>query len=195
MVKEYVLNETTLRTSNNFDINDLNIKLDIPEKPEFENLDIFSEDIDKLEIKVDNKSIEEFKSKIGLSFNNKYKVSIQVKENVVVEKPVYISYKFNNDHIFVNEIEINCKKNSSCNFIIKYSSNDNLVVGSNYLKQITKVNENANIKISILNLINEKSNSLIAVENSIEDNANLDYNFIDLGGKNKISNYYCRLNR
>ena len=61
------------------------------------------------------------------------------------------------------------------------------------MKQITNIKENANVKITIANLISGDSNSFIAIENNLKDNAKLIYNFIDIGGKNKISNYYTNL--
>ena len=199
MLKEYILNKTTLRTSNNYGINDIKLNLDFSNSNNTNNyektndIEIITDEIDKLEIEVNKKYKGQFETKIGLPFDAFYKIKIKVKENEIINKPIYLNYTFDNSDIFVNQIEIECKENSNSKFIIKYNAIDEKVIAGNHLKQITNLNKNAKTKIAVLNLINKESDSFIAIENNIEDDATLDYTFIDLGGKNKISNYYTNL--
>ena len=93
----------------------------------------------------------------------------------------------------IDEIEINMEENSEACFIIKYISEDGKTKNFHQLKQITNARENSKVKITIANLINDESESFIAVENITAENANIEHNLIDLGGKTKISNYYTKL--
>ena len=47
--------------------------------------------------------------------------------------------------------------------------------------------------ITVLNLLSKDSLSFISFENNIDEDSNIDINFIDLGGKVKVSNYYSNL--
>ena len=51
-MEKYVLNETPLRTSNNFGINNIEIVLDIPSKKTFNGFNVITEDISKIKLNV-----------------------------------------------------------------------------------------------------------------------------------------------
>ena len=53
--------------------------------------------------------------------------------------------------------------------------------------------KNSELNIIIVNLMNTNSNNFIAIENTIETNAKVNYTIIDFGGKNSITNYYSNL--
>ena len=53
--------------------------------------------------------------------------------------------------------------------------------------------ENSNIHIIFLNLLNNKSNNFVSIENKLEKSSNIDYTIVDFGGKNSITNYYSNL--
>ena len=193
MLKQCILNKTPLRTSNNFGINDIKCDINSFALNTKSNIENITNENEKLDVKIDKEYSDILDSKIGLSFNKYYKVKIIVKENQKINKPIYIKYLFKDNDVLINNIELSFEKNSEASFIIKYESENNEINGINYLKQVNNVKENSKAKITFANLINDISDNYIAVENNIEENASLTYNFIDLGGKNKISNYYTKL--
>ena len=191
MIKELILNRTPVRTSNNYEINDIKLNLSFDKLREFRNISVKTDEKEKLDVLIDKKNIEHFETKIGVYFDKKYKIRIVVNENVKLNKPVYIEYKFESEETLIDELEFVFKENSEATFILKYSGNSSESI--HHLKQINKVSKNSNAKIILANLIDKKSESFIAIENDLDDMAKLEYYYIDLGGKYKISNYYTNL--
>lgn len=81
-------------------------------------------------------------------------------------------------------------KVSKINSAIEEQNNINLANSYfHYLKQETIANEGTSTNIVIANMLNDNSNSFIAIENKLETNAKVEHTLIEFGGKNKISNY------
>ena len=180
---EYILNETPLKTTNSFKIN--NIKMDFNYKKtnfnkyEINNLDSYKEEI-----------IDSFNSKIGYSDEKCYRLIIDIMESI--SEPIIINYNFTKDNNYLtSEIIINLFENTSSNIFITFSSKIN---SFNNVKIVTNSKDNSKSNISVINLLNDESTSLVSFENNLEDNSDIIHNFIDIGGKNKISNYYSNLN-
>ena len=82
---QYIINETPLKTTNNFKINNLKIDLDIKEET-INDLIINTKEINKLKVKT---SIQDnFNSKIGLSHNKYKKIELDVLESI--KEPINI---------------------------------------------------------------------------------------------------------
>ncbi len=192
---EYILNHTPLKTSNNYGINNIKLDINIPTVRNYDNFLIMSTEVDKLEI-INLDVIKENKnltSKIGIEVKQNYGIDIIVPKKVEMKEPIILEFNLDEDSIaLVENINIVYEENAKADFIIKYISIDD-DEQFHYLKQITKASSNSKGSITIINMLNENSNSFIAIENNIEDNANIEYNLIELGGKNKISNYYAKL--
>ena len=175
------LNETPVRTSRNFLIN--NIKLEnvvIPEKLEmFQNVMVtgtesFNKDINKQHL---NYGLSE-----ELEENVFYKANSQIAINVKENDNIKVTYDFDDDNLqLVNQIDICATGNA--NIIIEYKSSTN--------KEFAK--ENAKLNITVINLLNNNSEHFEAMENILEDNSDLNYTIIDIGGKNSIQNYYSNI--
>ena len=178
---KYVLNQSKIKTTNNYKINNIELDLSIPNVSDFKEFKVNS---DKVEIK--KEIINNFKSEIGLEFDKCYRLEMNVKNNI--DEPIIIEYDFDDSKILVNEIDLNLEE--SADFIIKYKSEKEVF---NNVKLIVKAKDNVNANISVVNLLDCNSNSFIAVENYLQKNAKVKLNFIDLGGKSKISNIYSKL--
>ena len=168
---KYILNETPVRTSNNFRINDLTLDLDIKEK-----------ELSKLNVTgIDYKEFikEDFNSKINLKHNKYRCLDIEASGDIEITSELETNY-------LVNQININIKSNT--NIVIKYTGN-----GFNNSKICINADKNSTANITVLNLLSKDSISFISFENSIDGDSNIDINFIDLGGKIKVSNYYSTL--
>lgn len=184
------LNETPVRTSRNFLIN--NIKLEnvvIPEKLEmFQNVMVtgtesFNKDINKQHL---NYGLSE-----ELEENVFYKANSQIAINVKENDNIKVTYNFDDDNLqLVNQIDICATGNA--NIIIEYKSSTNKECFHNgVIKVFAK--ENAKLNITVINLLNSNSEHFEAMENILEDNSDLNYTIIDIGGKNSIQNYYSNI--
>lgn len=184
------LNETPVRTSRNFLIN--NIKLEnvvIPEKLEmFQNVMVtgtesFNKDINKQHL---NYGLSE-----ELEENVFYKANSQIAINVKENDNIKVTYDFDEDNLqLVNQIDICATGNA--NIIIEYKSSTNKECFHNgVIKVFAK--ENAKLNITVINLLNSNSEHFEAMENILEDNSDLNYTIIDIGGKNSIQNYYSNI--
>ena len=178
---KYILNETPLKTTNNFRINNITVDLDIKET-DFNDY-TFSTEKDL----IINKEIKHgFNSKIGLERDKYLYVDITPKKRI--DDLLIINYTFDSNNYLTSHININL--DYDLNTIICFRGtgflNFNLTVNSK---------ENINSNISIVNLTTDESTSLVAIENSVNTNSNIITNYIDLRGKLRISNYYSDLNK
>lgn len=183
---KYILNNTPVMTTNNFGINNISLDLDISNNYSFNDFEITNNDLKII------KTIEKnFNSKIGLSFDKSYKLKIYIEK--IIEKPIIFTYNFKKNNTLIDEVEINVDENSKVNLIFKYIGSDDTKC-FHHLKQVINLKNNSNCNVSIINLINDSSDSFLSFENNLESNSSLTHNIIDLGGKIKISNYYSKLN-
>ena len=172
---KYILNETPVRTSNNFGINDLTLDLDIKEK------ELSKLNVKGIEYKESIKT--NFNSKINLKHDNYRCLDIDITKDSDIE----ISSLLETNYL-IDQININLSKNTNSSIVIKYGGE-----GFHNLKICINANKNSTSNITVLNLLSRDSISFISFENSIDEESNIDINFIDLGGKIKVSNYYSVL--
>ena len=191
------LNETPVRTSRNFNINNIKIEdINIPEIiEEFNNVDIIKES-ENIAISSDTKNTEltyglgnYWTNLVNEKSNCKLKIIAQDKK----ENKNQINFNLNEENrtLFEN-IEIELKENSKSTIILKYETENNEeYLHNGIIKVLAK--ENSELNIIIVNLINMNSNNFLAIENILEKNAQVNYTIIDFGGKNSITNYYSNL--
>ena len=188
-MNELKLNETPIRTSRNFLIN--NIKLtdvEIPETVEkFKNIEIIGG-------KNITENIEETKLTYGLGeiLQNNIIKNSNSKLNIDAEnEEIKIIYNFDDENInLINNIVVNATK--KCKLYIVYKSNTNKECFHNGVIKINAL-ENSKIDVVVVNTMNKNSNNFEAYENIIESNASINYTIIDIGGKNSITNYYSNI--
>lgn len=196
-MEELKLNETPVRTSKNYNINNIKLKnINIPEKiKEFRNV-IINKESEKDIIDID---VSDINLKYGLNnylieqINNNSNKKIRININSKTNKKIEIKFKFDKENInLVENIEIIANENTKSNILIKYESNESLEFYHNgVIRLIAK--ENSEVNVTILNLLNTSSNNFISIDNKIEKNAKSEYCIIDFGGKNSITNYYSNL--
>ena len=192
-----ILNETPVRTSKNFNINNIKIEdIEMPEViEEFNNVDIIRES-ENIEISSEIKNttltygLGDFLTEL---VNNKSNCMLKINIEENKDSKNYIDFKFDDENkdLFEN-IEIESKENSKSTIIIKYETeNEEKYLHNGIIKVIAK--DNSKLNVIIVNLMNMNSNNFIAIENTIEANAKVNYTIIDFGGKNSITNYYSNL--
>jgi len=192
------LNETPLRTSRNFGINNIKLENVIVPKiiKEFNGLNVICES--KKDI-VDTESLsnsnidlkygmnDSFISQVQKDANKKIKIEINSKMSNKIE----LNFKFDDENnILVDDIEIIANEGVNADIIIKYYERENTKEAFHNGVIRTYLKENANINLSVVNLLNENANNFISIENKMEDNSNLNYVIVDFGGKNSVTNYF-----
>lgn len=191
------LNETPVRTSKNFNIN--NIKLDgvnIPENiEEFKNIEIINESSKiRVEENVNNNELayglgDFLTNQVKTQANQKLKLTIDSKTN----KEIEIDFKFDKENLnLLDNIEIIANEDTKATIILKYESSKSIEAFHNGIIRVN-AKQNSNVNIVLVNLMNTKSNNFIAIENNLEENSKINYTIIDFGGKNSITNYYSNL--
>ena len=189
---KYILNETPVKTTNGFMINNVNVDLDIPLVYKLNIINIVSDEMDKIDIDINKPNTNET-SRIGLEDTLDYEINITIKEYEELKNDCIIEYHFTNDaNKLFSRININAKESSKSKFIIKFISEDDSP-SFNYLKQINNVEKNAHLDISIVSNINKDTNNLIAIENNVEESGFINHNLYDLKGNKRITNYYTDL--
>lgn len=176
------LNETPVRTSNNFNINNIELDIDIPS-----NLKMF----ETVEIINDNCSISKDVTDSSLIYGTGLKVQNSNNNLKIVTEGknanVKLIYNFDDNNLnLVNNIEILAE--NDLNIVIQYSSNTNSRCFHN---GIIKLKANANVNVTIVNMLNELSDNFESIESIIENDSKVNYTIIDIGAKNSISNYYA----
>ncbi len=195
--KKMELNQTPVRTSKNFNIN--NIKLEnvkIPKKiEEFNNVEIINgiQNIKIEETKTDNNLKyglgEELTSQVKEKANKKIKIEIESSLN----KEIQINFKFDKNNLkLVDNIEIIANENSKATIILKYTSIKEIEA---YHNEIIKVlaKKGARLNLIIINYTNSETNNFVSIENQFEENSKINYTIVDFGGKNSITNYYSNM--
>ncbi len=192
-----ILNETPIRTSKNYGINNIDIDdFSIPEIQEtFEELNI-SGDVDEFTIKKE-------KNKIDLKYGNGEVLLKQIKNysnvnfHIIVEgkknKELQLEFDLTNkNQNLVDNILIEARENSNGIIIIKYLSSKNDKCYHNGLIKVL-AQKKSNLNIIFVNMLNNKTENFTSIENILENDSKVKYNIIDFGGKNSITNYYTNL--
>lgn len=186
------VNETPVRTSRNFRINNISIEnVNIPSKlDEFKNVNITSENTlinsneEKINLVYGNGDI--LLNNINKEKNSSLKITTKGKNS-----NIKIIFTFDDKNLdLVNDILLDIKHDS--NIIIQYISNTNKECFHNgALKLIVRKSVKANI--SIVNMLNNNSYNFDSIENDLEEDSNLKYTIVDFGGKYSVSNYYSNI--
>ena len=190
------VNNTPVRTSRNFLINNLEVELEIPQKDEFTNFKIINEKSNQKLITNNRfqtstepltygmgKILEELNYETA---NSKIRIQTSTKK-----ENIQIIYEFDDNNLnLINQIEIIA--NGNTNVIIEYKSKTSKKCFHNGIIRTT-VKENAQLNVTIVNLLNEESDNLEAIENQLEKDSTTNYTIIDIGAKTSVSNYYSNI--
>lgn len=188
------LNETPVRTSRNFNINNIKLEnIEIPQQIEnFENVEKIGENTitqDILGCDLTYGLSDELTKQQEEHANQKLKLTIDSKEN----KETQIIFNFDSKNLqLVEHIEIEAKEETKGTVIIKYKSQEEIEAYHNGIIKL-HAKKKANINVILINLMNQNSNNFISIENKLGEEAKVTYTIVDFGGKNSITNYYSNL--
>lgn len=176
------LNATPLRTSKSFNINNIELNIDIPKNIKmFKNIEL-NKDVKQLEKKIF------FKYGVGLDYKfSNHKIEIDSKDS----DNINLIYNFDDENLnLINQILINAYGNSSITIEYKSKTNKNCWHNGG-IKLI--VNENASVNVNIINFLNENSYNFETIESELHKNSKANYTIIDIGAKTSVSNYYSNI--
>lgn len=191
------LNETPVRTSRNFNIN--NIKLEDVVIPEtigtFNNVEIKKE-TSKIKIENGTKDCnlvyglgETLTNQVVKQANQKLKVNIDSKTN----QEVQIGFTFDKENTkLVDDIEIEANEETKSTIIIKYETENEVEAFHNGILRL-QAKKNSQVNVILANFMNLQSHHFLSIQNTLEENARVNYTIIDFGGKNSITNYYSNI--
>lgn len=196
-MEQLKLNETPVRTSRNFNINNIKLEnIEIPQKVvSFENIETICQN-SKKQITQNIQScdlvygISDILTKqLNENANQKLKLNIDSKEN----EETQITFNFDSQNIqLIDHIEIEAQEQTKATIIIKYKSQQEIEAFHNGIIKLQAKNK-ADINVILINLMNQNSNNFISIENELEKETKVTYTIIDFGGKNSITNYYSNL--
>lgn len=186
-----IVNETPVRTSRNFKIN--NVKLEDVSLPEtiskFQNITIVSKNTVETNVTTSNLTYglgDILEENVLKHANHKIKIVTEKQD-----KDMKLIYTLNDESTeLINDIEIVAKEDTK--IVIEYKSATQKECFVNSMIRVV-ANKQTKVKVSVLNLLNETSSFLLAMENTLEESSNLQYTIIDLGAKNSIQNYYSNI--
>ena len=191
------INETPVRTSKSFKINNIKIEdLEIPEKlEEFKNVKV-SEMGSKITM---SSEVEKAELKYGLEnlLTNQVNEKSNYKANIIVDckahKEAQIDFKLDKTNPNLAEnIEIIANEGTKSTIILKYETEEDVKAYHNAIIR-AKAEKKAVLNIIIVNFMNELSNNFIAIQNEFEEDSKINYCIIDFGGKNSVTNYYSNI--
>ena len=191
------INETPVRTSKSFKINNIKIEdLEIPEKlEEFKNVKV-SEMGSKITM---SSEVEKAELKYGLGnlITNQVNEKSNYKANIIVdckthkEAQIYFKLDKTNPNLAEN-IEIIANEGTKSTIILKYETDGNVKAYHNAIVR-AKAEKNAVLNIIIVNFMNELSNNFMSIQNEFAEDSKINYCIIDFGGKNSVTNYYSNI--
>ena len=88
-----------------------------------------------------------------------------------------------------DNITINAEENSKANIIIKYKTTTAHVKAFHNGACNVNIKKGAHIQVTILNLLNDISENFYSMNNTVYEDANLEYIIADFGGSKTISNF------
>lgn len=191
------LNETPVRTSRNFNINNIKLEnIEIPKEiPTFNNRTV-TIDSDKVEV---YPFADETKLTYGISpeltelTNSHPNENIQLVMNSKMNSNTEINYDIDNKNkILIDQVEIIANESTESTVVIKYKSKEDVEAFHNGIIRVN-AKQNSKVNVILVNLLNTKSNNFISIENILESNAKINYTIVDFGGAHSITNYYSNL--
>lgn len=190
-MEKVVVNETPIRTSRNFRINNIVLEnIDLPENSnKFENVEIKKNSCEVSEVKPDVKMVygmsKVFEENIEKNYNSSLKIVADKKDDVQID------FCFDDDNLVLsNYLEIEAKSN--LNVVIRYVSNTEKQCFHNGILKLNAKN-GSKVNVAVINLLNNVSLNFEAIENAFEDGADVNYTIIDIGAKTSVSNYYSNM--
>lgn len=192
------LNQTPIRTSINYGINDISIEKNANFIQKIENFNNLCSKFNNFEILNDDcVSISTItQPKNSLYLNEELKNEIFTKSNLDISidfvkntiQPVVINFNFDkNNDILIGNINLKIKNDVRSKIILNFNS-ENIVSYNNTVLNI-ELDDESTANIILIDNNNSESDSFFSIESNIQKNANLSLNIVNFTSKNSIYSY------
>ena len=209
-----ILNQTPIRTSKNYGINNINLDIEMPErirdicplvitgdtsdffmsastskKPLVYGMGLTLERQilvgSNIDIKIEEDKYK--KNKTESAENKKQKVKRNKTRNL------FLNFILNDEYpSTIENIEFEAPSNYKTTIYIKYKTTDNSKCFHNGLIRVN-AKPNSETNIVVINMLNKNSSNFLCIENILEESSNVNYTIVDFGGKTSVTNYYSKL--
>lgn len=179
---KYILNETPIRTTNGFNVNNVKVDLDIPTNILYHDYNYNVCNHVNITSTIEN----DFSSPIGLNHDTYKNTIIDIDDDV--DNTFKLEYEFKDEDNLIDNIDINVKENKRINLFINYSSTCNKESFHNGNINIFAKNSST-VNLTILNSLNVNSINMISGCIHADEKSNVKVNIIDLSGKIRIYNF------
>ena len=192
------INETPVRTSRNFGIN--NIKLDNVNMPEnfgyFSNVDINIESV-KDRVSFDNSEYNKLTYGLGEELENQVKEKcncpLKIEVGSILNKEICIDFGFNQSNRNLAEnIQINASEKTKSTIVLIYRSDDEANYYHNGVIRVL-ANKNTEVNVVVVNFLGSRATNFLSIENELNDNSKVTYTIVDFGGKISCTNYFSNI--
>ena len=188
------VNETPIRTSRNYKINNIELDVEFPTRIEEFNSLTITGDTAKFNLSEEvSRHLLVYGSGKELEKLNYEKGNKNIKIEDAKAGTLNLDFDFNEDNPnLLENIEIVANTKSKTTIVIKYMSENN---GQYFHNGIIRVNAepNSRTNIVIVNMMNNKSHNFLSIENNLAEGARVDYTLVDFGGKTSVTNYYSNI--
>ncbi len=187
------LNDTPVRTSKNFGINEIDIDVDFPkEMNEFNNywVESVSSKDEVLELEGIDDNIE---LKYGVGISNKPNKQFLVNVNSKMDNNIKLFFDFDKKNPYLAEtIHVVANEDTKSTIYVLFKSKSNIKAFHNGVLYV-EAGKNAKVNVVVINMLNSRSDNFYSIENNLAENADVRYTIVDFGGKTSISNLYSNL--
>ena len=192
MQNTYSFNQTPIRTSISYNINDIkldNVSLPTQKKP-FETVTMTKENVTLSNVQAMHPLTygagQVLQENMALYCNSAYVVSPDAKD-----ANFSIAYDFDeNNAELSNYLQVEADKDMCVTLVFRSQTE---TPGFHQCILKVHVKNQAKVHVEVVNLLNEYTDHFLSIENIVEENATLDMLFVDMGGKNSISNVYSNV--
>lgn len=176
---KYILNETPVKTTNNFDINNISVDLDLNIDYKFNNYSF--EDNEDVII---NETLEDdYSSNIGLKHDKYKKLVVNANKDLSSCKTLIIKYNSEDTNAIIDEITFNLSESSKLSVLMIYKLKEN-VLHDGTIK--TNLGKNAKLNLTLVNEASNTSSTLIDINSSLDEESDLKINVVDFYGSKRI---------
>ena len=186
------INETPVRTSRNFKINNIEIDGSLFDRKigEFNSVKL---------IRNSEAEVSDFDLAFGLGELPISQIKEKANQRIMfdiknkTDKEYFADFVLDRDNLdLVDDIEVVADEGCKGTVIIKYKSDSEIKAFHNGVIRVM-AKKGSKVNVIIVNLLSSNSINLLSIDNNIEENANVCYSIIDFGGEKSITNYYSNL--
>ncbi len=136
-----------------------------------------------------------FLQKIGAQFDEQLEkepnIILNFDINKDTDKTLVLSFNFDKENkTLVEQLNFVVEENVTAKVILNFRGNE-LAYHNGLVRFDCK--KNSSVDVAIISNLYGESVSVLRVQNSLEENAKINFNIVDFGGKVSIQNYYTKL--